>query len=128
MPKSTSTLTLDPDGDDFVLRRVDESGALSEMKLSDDDVLTLGQSSPNLRQRILAKRTPQSGVVSPVFATNVVQVGLAPDTLSEDILLTLVAPDGSQVTFALPPHIARHLSERLPHHASLVESAKMPRQ
>jgi hypothetical protein len=117
------SLSLDETKTGYVLRKTDASGSVSELHLSDDDVLTLGQSSPNFRQKILAKRTPASGGVTPVFATNVVQIGLAPDTLGEDILLTLVAPNGSQTTFALPPHIAQHLSERLPTHlASLSES------
>jgi len=122
------TLALDEDGDDYLLRKTDENGTASQMRLSGDDVLTLSQSSARLRQSILAKRTPASGGVTPVFATNVVQVVVAPDTLGEDILLSLVAPDGSQTVFALPPHIARLLVERLPAHLTALGDVKLPRQ
>jgi hypothetical protein len=117
------SLTLDPHDNDFVLRRVDASGASAEIVLSDDDVLSLSQSAQLLRDRILSKRTPVGGTVSAVFATPVVQIGLAPDALEENILLTLVAPSGAQVTFSLPSHIARHLVERLPVHLAKARAA-----
>jgi hypothetical protein len=121
-------LSLDESDGGFVLRKTSDDGTVYEMVLSDDDVLTLGQSAPGFRQRILAKHSRESGGQTAVYATKVVQIGLAPDTLSEDVLLTLVAPNGGQTTFAVSPHIARHLAERLPVHASMIENEKMTRQ
>lgn len=93
------------------------------MTLSDDDVLALAQSAPAFRDRILAKLHPAGGEYSAVYATPVVQIGLAPDALGENILLTMVAPSGAQVTFGLPPHIVGHLVERLPAHLAKVSAA-----
>ena len=98
------------------------------MALSDEDVLTLGQSSPGLRHKILSKYSRGSAGVTAVFASKVAQVGLAPDTLSEDVLLTLVAPNGVPTTYSLTPEIARILIDRLPHFVSLIETAKMAKQ
>ena len=63
-----------------------------------------------------------------MFATQVVQIGLAPDTLGEDILLTLVARGGGQTTFALPPQIARILFDRLPPVLAGLGESKLTRQ
>ena len=121
-------LTLDETEDGYVLRRIGADGTISEIKLSDEDVLTLGQSAPGFRQSILAKHNRESAGQSAVYATKVVQIGLAPDTLSEDVLLTLIAPNGGQTTFAIPPQIARHMAERLPVHVSMIENEKMTKQ
>jgi hypothetical protein len=123
MPKRAPGLTLDPSGDNFILRRTTANGRTVGMTLSDGDVLTLAQSAPVFRDRILSKRNPAGGEYSAVYATPVVQIGLAPDALRENVLLTLVAPSGAQVTFELPPHIVDHLVERLPVHLAKVSGA-----
>lgn len=128
MTPNKTNLALDEDDEDFILRRANDDGTSSEIRLSADDVLTLSQSAANLRQRILAKRTPAAGGVTPVFATNVARFGLAPDTLGEDVLLTLIAQNDSQTVFALSPDIARLLAERLPHHIAHVANAKLSKQ
>jgi hypothetical protein len=126
MPKRAPGLTLAPSGDNFILRRTTANGRTVGMTLSDDDVLTLAQSAPAFRDRILSKRTPAGGKYSAVYATPVVQIGLAPDALGENILLTLVAPSGAQVTFGLPPHIVGHLVEHLPVHLAKASVATPP--
>jgi hypothetical protein len=128
MPKREPGLTLDPKGDDFILRHTAADGKTRSLSLSDNDVLSLAQSAPVLRDRILAKRNPAGGGFSAVYATPVVQIGLAPDALGENILLTMVAPSGAQVTFGLPRHIAQHLAERLPDHLAQVQGPQPTRQ
>ena len=110
------TLSVDPKGNDFVLRRTDSNGTVAEIDLSDEDVLSLSQSAQLLRNHILSKRSPAGGTVSAAFVTSVVQVGLAPDLLGENVLLTMVASSGAQVTFSLPLYIVDILVDRLPVH------------
>jgi hypothetical protein len=124
MPENESTLTLDPSDDGFVLHRTTSDGKTESLFLSDIDVLSLAQSAPVFRERILAKRNPTGGGVSAVYSTPVVQVGLAPSALGENVLLTMVAPSGAQVSFELPPNIVQILIDRLPAHLAKALAAK----
>jgi hypothetical protein len=51
-------------------------------------------------------------------------VGLAPSSLGENVILTMVAPCGAQVSFELPPNIVEILINRLPPHLALTLAAK----
>lgn len=124
MSITESKLSLDPDGDDFVLRRVMPDGRTTTMKLSGTDILTLAQSVPALQQQILSRHMPRSGDHSPVAVTEVVQIALNQESLGEKILLTLIAPSGSRATFAIPALIANLLVERLPVHLARMSAAK----
>ena len=66
MALTESKLSLDPAGDDFILRRVDASGAVTTIALSETDILTLAQSVPALHQQVLSRRTPKGGNVSAI--------------------------------------------------------------
>jgi hypothetical protein len=117
MTEKTHGLALDPDGDDFVLRRDNPDGTVSELRLSADDVLTLSQSAPLFRERILARRNPATGGVEAVLVTPVAQFRATPDSLGVDILLTLAFANGAQLTYSLSPRVAsllaKHLAEEL---------------
>ena len=110
----------------FRLVRMNEDGTTSDMMLNDEDVLALSQSASSLRNKILAKRQPKSSGVSAVFATNVSQVQINQDTLSEDVLLTIYAPNGNSTSYAIPPKIASLMVERLPRHISRIELRNSP--
>jgi hypothetical protein len=128
MSLTESKLSLDPDGDDFVLRRVMPDGTTTIMKLSETDVLTLAQSAPALQQQVLSRHAPKGGDHSAVSATPVAQVALHDESLGEAILLTMIAPGGSRATFALPPHIVELLVQRLPVFLSRIVQTKPTRQ
>jgi hypothetical protein len=114
MTITESRLSLDPEGDDFVLRRRAEDGSITSMKLSETDILTLAQSVPNLHLEILKRHDPKGESHLAVSATEVAQVALNQRSLGEAILLTLIAPSGGRSTFAIPEQIAALLVERLP--------------
>ena len=114
MKRGKSGLDLKEDGDDFLLCVTDLAGTTTETKLTADQVPILSQSAPVFRERILARYKPSAGGTDVVLATPVVQIGLNEDSLGEEILLTLVAPNSARLTYALPMHIAEHLAERLP--------------
>jgi hypothetical protein len=128
MPKRNPGLTLDSKGNDFIMRRTTANGRTAGITLSDDDVLTLAQSAPLLRNRILSKRTPGGGSVSAVFVTPVVQIHLTVDVLEENILLTMIDRSGAQTAFSLPDDIARHIAERIPEHLARVRAKKPTKQ
>jgi hypothetical protein len=107
-------LDLTEDGDGFILTVVDATGAATKTKLTAEQLLILSQSAPAFRERILSKHKLSVPGMDVVLATPVVQIGLNEDSLGQDILLTLIAPTGGRLTYALPVHIAEHLAERLP--------------
>jgi hypothetical protein len=57
MPKRALGLTLDPKGEDFILRRTNAAGRTVSMTLSEDNVLTLAQSAQRLQDHILVRRS-----------------------------------------------------------------------
>ena len=107
-------LDLKEDGNNFILSVTDVAGTKTEIKLTPEQVLTLSQSAPVFRERILSRYKPSVAGTDVVLATAVAQIGLNEDSLAQDILLTFVAKNGARLTYALPMHIAEHLSERLP--------------
>ena len=109
-------LTLEASGDNFILRRAGSDGKISEIALTDRDVLTLAQMSTTLKQQLLARHSPTGGAISAVVAADVVQIALNTDAMQDRVLLTLIAPGGSQATYALPEIVAKLLADHLPKH------------
>jgi hypothetical protein len=128
MTNTESKLSLDPDGDDFVLHRKAEDGTVTTMKLSATDVLTLAQSAQSLRDHILAKHSREGAEHSPVAVTPVAQVGLDDGSLGETIHLTMIGPSGSRAIFELPLQIADLLMQRLPPRLARLRTAKPTKQ
>jgi len=128
MTITESKLSLDPDGDDFILSRKAEDGKITKIKLSETDILTLAQSVPALQQQVLSRHMPSAGTHSAVAVTEVVQVALNDEGLGEKILLTMIAPGGSRAIFAIPPLIAELLVQRLPVFLARMAAAKSRKQ
>jgi hypothetical protein len=114
MTSTSSGLDLTQDGDDFVMTVSDPSGQTIRVRLTAEQVLRLAQSVPLFRDQALAKFHPTGGGASAVFVTPVGQIELNQDLLGENILLTMIAPDGASQTFALPSQVAEQLGQRLP--------------
>ena len=112
MTDQAGTLDLEPQGDDFLLKRVDGAGQETSIILSPDDVLTLAQSVQKMRQAVHAKRTPQVAAHPGVLATPVAQVGLDSDVHQTEVLMQMIGRNGSRLWFALPLEVAKPVSER----------------
>jgi hypothetical protein len=123
-----SGLDLREDGDDFILDVTARDGTTTQVKLTSEQLLTLAQSAPKFRERILSRRSPTTAGIQPVLATTVVQVGLNQDALGQDLLLSLVAPTGTQLTYALPIQIVELLVERLPQWLDKMRRLKTTKQ
>ncbi len=128
MAGASSGLDLKEDGNDFLLSVTDADGKTTNVKLTPEQLLTLSQSAPKFRERILSRHQPAIEGIQAVLATTVEQVGLNHDSLGQDLLLTLVAPTGTQLTYALPIHIVEHLIERLPARLSEMRKATLTKQ
>jgi hypothetical protein len=104
-------LNLEPHGQGFLLTQSDTGVS---MAISDDDILSLAQSLPALRDRVLARYSPKGGSVSAVAMTPVTRIVLNTDAHNTEIHLTLVDRHGARLRFALDADIAGLLAERLP--------------
>jgi len=123
-----ATFSLNPSGDGFILVKTESDGTKTTMPLTGKDVLTLAASAIHLQQTILSQYDPKGGDILATVATDVAQIAVNQEALGENILMTLIAPAGSQATFAIPRHIARQLSDRLPIHLAQMEAKQPSRQ
>lgn len=128
MTITESKLTLNPDGEDFVLIRKAEDGTITSIKLTETDVLTLAQSAPNLQQQVLSRHAPRGDSHSAVSVMPVSQAELHDEAMGESILLVLHSPGGSRVTYALPPQLAELLVQRLPVFLARLSAGKPTKQ
>jgi hypothetical protein len=127
MAKRQPDIVLDQKGDDFVLRRADAAGKTTSIALSKDDILTLSQALPALRDRILAGQSLAGGAISAAAMTEVAQIELNHDVHHSEIHLTMIDRHGARMGFALPPEVARPLADRLPRRVDLIEGAARTR-
>jgi hypothetical protein len=119
MSEAPFGLSLDPDGDGFVLTHTGLDGVTARIPLGAADILSLTRSALALREQSLAARQPASDEVEAVLASPVGEATLARELLGDHVLLTLSAPGGDKASFALPLPLAADLATRL---AALVET------
>src|SRR5271166_4894160 len=101
-------VSLDEDGDGFVLRVRTERGKAKTVALSADDVLALMQAAPLYRQRIMARRRPSAVYVAPVDTVN-----LEWDAPGENLLLELQFLSSGNVIAEVSPENSRKLALRI---------------
>lgn len=113
MANTPSGLHLKESGDDFVLIVAGENDTTTEVTLTAEQVLTLGQSALAFRSRILIRHNPTIDGVEAVLVTNVEDIWLNPNSLKTSVLLTLLC-QSTRLTFALAPNLATRLAQSLP--------------
>jgi hypothetical protein len=128
MDENLSSLTLDPDGDNFILRRTAADGIATMMALSARDVLTLAQSAAALQQQVLARHAPKGGTVTAIAANPVKQIEIIREMLDENILLAITSSGGGQTIFAVPFPVAQHLTEQISAHLAAMQLSRPPHQ
>ena len=114
MPEIPMGLSLDQDDDGFVLRRREAADAVTAIHFSEAEFWGLKDIISLWTDRILARRQTGSGAVQPVVAHPVAQVRMLPDAVQENILLTVAAPSGEQMTLELPFHVAKYIADEIP--------------
>jgi hypothetical protein len=125
---ATAGLDFTEDGDDFVLSVTGEDGTVSSLRLTEAQVMTLSQSAPAFRDKIVLRRSPESAGVSAVVVTLVSHVGIQPDSLKETVLLTLQSSNRGRLTFGLPPDLVRLILQHLPGSLAEIEDEKLTKQ
>lgn len=102
-------ISLEPQGENFLLRLKETGAPDIELVLSPQNVLALANTAPSFRQSIMARDYPPGAV----FATPVAQVRAVWDALGENVLMELrFRPDGS-VIFELNPALGQRLLKEL---------------
>lgn len=110
----TAGLDVAEENDDFILSATDTGGHVASLRLTEEQMITLCQSAPAIRDRIVLRRSPEGADVSAVVVTPVSHVGIQSDSLKESVLLTLQSETRGRLTFALAPRGARLILEHLP--------------
>jgi hypothetical protein len=128
MSDNTAGLSLEEEGDDFILSVTGTEGGVSKVRLTEAQVLTLIQSAPAFRDRIVLRRSPEGADVSAVVVTPVSHIGVQPDSLGESVLITFQSTTRGRLTFALDPRGVQILLEHLPAALAEIVSAKRTRQ
>lgn len=106
-------LSLEETKSGFVLSGATANGRTkTSVLLNEDDIITLAQSLPPLRDRILARQSRPGAEA--IAMTPVAQIALNVDFHKSEVHLLMIDRHGARTGFALPPEIARELAERLP--------------
>jgi len=106
------SLQIEPSGDNFVLQRTDSDGHVTQIVLSEDNVLTLAQSTQPLTDRILARRSRSR--TAAVKVTEVARIRLSTDIHEAEVFFGLVDRHGAEMIFSLSPDFAQQLIDHLP--------------
>ncbi|MBY6242143.1 hypothetical protein [Methylosinus sp. Sm6] len=128
MSEAPFGLSLDPDGEGFVLSRTGDDGVTARIPLTAADILSLTRSALALREQSLAARQAASGDVEAVLASPVREATLAREMLGGHVLLTLTSPEGDRASFALPLALAAELSAQLTELVEAPPPASISRQ
>jgi hypothetical protein len=133
MTEHTPGLSVLPTADNsFTLRRVTPEGNKTEIVLSADDVLTLAEMAPTLRQQALTLLHPLRNTTSVVamYAMDVFDFQLQQEMLGTKLLLLLKlgSSGSSTAAYALSPDLADRLAQSIPPFLAKMRSVKPPRQ
>ena len=114
-------LSIDPVGDHFILRRDRADGENASISLTPEEMLTLAEMAPSLRQQALRMIYPQgTSSVQAIMAMDVFDFQLRPEVLEAKLLLMLRlgTTGSSSVAYAfsrtLVDRLAREISLHLP--------------
>jgi hypothetical protein len=128
MTETPLGLSLDMDDTGFVLRRKESNGDTITVNFSEQEFWGLKATIELWTDRLMSARQVESGSVQPIVAHPVAQVRLHLDAVQANILLTVAAPSGEQMTLELPPHVAQHLVDEVPPLLAQMSAAKSTKQ
>jgi uncharacterized protein YqfB (UPF0267 family) len=129
MPKTPLPfgITLTPEGNGYTFRQKISGKKTITIRLSAEELYGLRATIALLTDRLRSNAQVESGTVSPIVVHPVAQVHPQLDALEANLLLTVAAPSGEQMTLELPQDVAEHLVDQLPALLSQMRSAT-PRQ
>jgi hypothetical protein len=112
MPEIPLGFSIEENDDGYILRQNTE-GKITEMRMTREEFVGLKATIDLWKDRRLSQFRARSSEVHEVLIVPVVKVGLWPDAVGENILLTATTPS-AQVTLSLPLSEARTMAEALP--------------
>src|SRR5262249_1098192 len=121
-------LSFDQDEEGFILRNKSADGSVTAIKVSAQELFGLkAQISLWIDRRMSGFRV-ESGSVQPIVVYPVAQVRLLPDAVQENVLLTVAAPSGEQMTLSFPLPVADRIAVELPDVLARMRVAKPKKQ
>lgn len=118
----TNTIMFVPDGKDFRLVRIDESGMRTEIVLSMVNLVALQRSLQMQLRNILSNMPGNQSGVSPVAVASLKQAGVNHDLTASSVLLTMEDFLGAELRYGMTPTQARDLSDMLRRRADIVDA------
>ena len=121
-------LALTEDTEGFLLSVTNAKQQTETVRLSPQQVLTLGQSTLAFRAQVLQRLQLENESIRTTVATVVRDLIAWPDSILENVLVTLSTQNAGEVTFGFSPALARKLLHLLPPEIEKVETAKQTKQ
>ena len=105
-------VNIEPDGDEWELRRVAKDGSVTNIRLSNEDVLSLVEYAPLLQDRALSRLPGAAGTMRPVFASEVQQIAVGRDVIGQ-VLMEVSLLNGPKLTYSLSGSVALRVARRI---------------
>jgi len=106
-------ISFDETDDGFVLRHKDASGKIVSIPINREEFFGLKTTISLWSDRMIQASRAVSGSVQAIVAHPVGRVRALPDALQENVLLTVEAPSGEQMTLSFPPAVADYVVEEV---------------
>jgi hypothetical protein len=123
MASEFSELSIEPRGNDYVLKVSDREGATSEIILSEETVIFLGRLAPTIARQIVASKARAEGDISASVAAAAKDFELNTDIHDQLVLLRIRDEFDAEFDFSFLPSGAKYLGERLIAWSEKLESA-----
>jgi len=106
MPEIPLGFSLDEDDDGFILHYKNADGSVTTIKMSPADLHALKAAIDLWSDRRMSQYRVENGSVQPIVVYPVSQARVLPDLLKANVLLTVAAPSGQQMTLSFPLGLA----------------------
>jgi hypothetical protein len=100
--------------DGFILREKKPDGTVTEIRMTPTGLNALKATIDLWQDRKLLERRVEGGTVEPIIAHQIERIGLIPDALQANVVMTVQTPSGSQMSLSLPLELADWLAAELP--------------
>ena len=115
MPEVPFGLSFDQSDDGFILRRKNADGNIVAITISRDELFGLKATMSLWSDRMIqASQAEFLGSVHALVAHPIARVRLIADAVRENILATVEAPSGEQMTLSLSKPVAEYIATELP--------------
>lgn len=113
MASEFSGLSIEPRGNEYVLKVSSRDGATSEMVLSEENAIFLGRLAPTVARQIVASKALAEGDISASVAAAAKDFELNSDIHDQLVLLRIRDEFDAEFDFSFLPSGAKYLGERL---------------